>query len=596
MNVLENVMNRYLITTADERSWIFDGPVIFLGQWCQDYDRRFVWSSMDFELAKPFGLKPNQKEHSLVTFENLSNQLLKELSNGLNAFHCTDHSVRYWQIVLGHWLRRYVKLIFNRYYTLEQTLNNYSISGTTILDVGSYSLATADSTRFMRACDNDVWNHVLSSRILMYLSNENNKIESKSFQHKSIVIEDRYFDIVTSPEDKKLIFNLRNKLLPMFSRNNDAFIISSYLPRREKIKLELMLGQCPQIWRSPPLNTVLPDYGQRQRFSLDVTNYQGFDRFVRLQLADVIPSCYLEGYKLMLEQVKSLPWPAKPRFIYTSNNYDTDEIFKAWTGLKVEHGTRYYVGQHGNNGTWPSFENQPEVVTSDKYITWGWSNIDPKIVPAFIFKMAGVKIRSSLKVGGILLIETNLGGRNALWDNYSEFSNYQNQQFRFVESLPKAIQNTLTVRLHAAYKKYHWGEEERWQERCPDVRIESGRVPIQKLIDQNMLTIYSYDSTGILESLALNIPTMCFWHKGMDDFLPSAKPYYKLLRNAGILHDSPEQAAAMVTRHCRNVGEWWESPKVQTAREQFCAQYARIEKKPVRTLKHLLTLHESNQI
>ena len=111
-----------------------------------------------------------------------------------------------------------------------------------------------------------------------------------------------------------------------------------------------------------------------------------------------------------------------------------------------------------------------------------------------------------------------------------------------------------------------------------------------------MLTIYSYDSTGILESLALNIPIMCFWHKGMDDFLPSAKPYYKLLRNAGILHDSPEQAAAMVTRHCRNVGEWWESPKVQTAREQFCAQYARIEKKPVRTLKHLLTLHESNQI
>ena len=38
---------RYLIVTADERTWKFDRPVIFLGEWCRLYNRRHVWQDMD---------------------------------------------------------------------------------------------------------------------------------------------------------------------------------------------------------------------------------------------------------------------------------------------------------------------------------------------------------------------------------------------------------------------------------------------------------------------------------------------------------------------------------------------------------------------
>ena len=38
-----------------------------------------------------------------------------------------------------------------------------------------------------------------------------------------------------------------------------------------------------------------------------------------------------------------------PEFIFTSNNFHTDEIFKLWSAIKVERGTKYYIGQHGNN-------------------------------------------------------------------------------------------------------------------------------------------------------------------------------------------------------------------------------------------------------
>jgi hypothetical protein len=37
---------RYLITSSDERTWKFDRPVIFLGQWCLKHDRKHVWQNM----------------------------------------------------------------------------------------------------------------------------------------------------------------------------------------------------------------------------------------------------------------------------------------------------------------------------------------------------------------------------------------------------------------------------------------------------------------------------------------------------------------------------------------------------------------------
>jgi putative transferase (TIGR04331 family) len=109
------------------------------------------------------------------------------------------------------------------------------------------------------------------------------------------------------------------------------------------------------------------------------------------------------------------------------------------------------------------------------------------------------------------------------------------------------------------------------------------------------LVVHSYDSTGILETLALNIPTICFWQGGLDHLLDEAKPYYELLRGANILADTPEQAAGVVSLHWGDIRGWWDSQKVQDARKAFCMQYARTENYPIRTLKRLLVTHADKE-
>jgi len=584
--------SRYLITTADERSWVFDRPVLFLGEWCRRYDRKHVWLAMDAESAAPYGIRGEQKKKDVAYVQELSGQLLIELSNALNAFHNTKHSLRYWQIVLGHWLQRYVSVAFNRYVTLQQSLKSHDVAGTTVFDSTNYSLAVSDSLTFVWAINDDTWNHVFYSKILSFLGDVETEVDFLSLRGVGGFSREINTKAARVSKVKKIVQNIAQNILPKFRRNNDAFIISSYLPRREEVKLQLSLGQCPQLWRSPVLKSILPDSGKRREFKLDTENSQGFEKFVRLQLSEVIPTCYLEGYEQLVHHVGSVPWPSKPKFIFTSNNFDTDEVFKAWAGSKVEEGVRYFTGQHGNNfGTLQGSQNWPEQVNSDKFFTWGWDNGNSKNIPAFIFKTAGRKHGDYKASGGLLLMEFPPALRLGPEDNYFNFATYQEEQFRFVEALSAPIQQKLTVRFHSSDRKFDWCSEKRWFDRSPHTHIETGEANIRELISQSRLVVHSYDSTGILETLELNIPTMCFWQGGLEHLLASAKPYYELLRAANILAETPEQAAEMITLHWNDISGWWNSRKVQDARKAFCEQYARTEKRPIRTMRRLLMTH-----
>lgn len=589
-------MSRYLITTAEERSWRFDQPILFLGEWCRRYDRKHVWSAMDAIVAAPYGLEPDQKRRDIARVYYLAESLLSELTAALNKVHMTEHSERYWNIVLGHWLQRYVAVAFNRYHALEKTLREYKINGTTILDAQNYSLATRDSLSFIWACNDPLWNHMLYSRIIAYWDDAELDIHHTAPPPNEIICIEFERPNAQARKLRRKLRSIAGAISQRLSRKEDAFIVNTYLPLQHEIRLQISLGQLPQLWRSPAFDSEQADRRLRTQLRLEQNQYAGFDKYVRLQLAEVIPTCYLEGYGGLVSRTKDLPWPERPKFVFTSNSFDTDEIFKVWTASKVEQGIPYFAGQHGNNyGTLLGNANWPERVTSDHFLTWGWTDDRPNTTPAFLFKTAGFRAKKFDRRGGVLLIELPLPHRHSPSDNYNEFAQYQEDQFRFVEILPTHIHRALTVRLHHIFKEMDWFEDRRWQARRPSTRLELGSAPIRDLMAQSRLVIHSYDSTGILETLALNIPTMCFWRGGLDHLEASAKSYYELLMEVGILVDSPEQLAKLVVDRWDNIDEWWNSSRVQQVREIFCNRYARQQARPVRALTRLLTQAASRQ-
>ena len=103
--------SRYLITSSDERTWKFDRPVLFLGEWCKLYSRKHSWEKIEAEVL-PYHWDDRDKcykdqQYLLELFE----RLLIELSTELNKVHGVSFSLRYWRIVIGPWLFHYIDLL-----------------------------------------------------------------------------------------------------------------------------------------------------------------------------------------------------------------------------------------------------------------------------------------------------------------------------------------------------------------------------------------------------------------------------------------------------------------------------------------------------
>jgi putative transferase (TIGR04331 family) len=88
------------------------------------------------------------------------------------------------------------------------------------------------------------------------------------------------------------------------------------------------------------------------------------------------------------------------------------------------------------------------------------------------------------------------------------------------------------------------------------------------------LVLHNYLSTAWLETMALNIPTVCFYDPEIYSPRDSARPYIDALAKVGVIHYSGIEAAKFVNGLNEEPSAWWLSTEVQEAREAFVARYA----------------------
>jgi putative transferase (TIGR04331 family) len=586
-------MSTYLITSSEEQSWPNkEDKVLFLGEWCKRHNRKNIWSNFKSITAKPYVIYDEDIRRLNEYSYELYDILLSELVIELNHVHNVNNSKRYWNILLGRWLRQHIVLVINRYSALESAIKNYSFDKTIILDYPKNALSTSSYSTFISSVALDaLWNHWLYSDMLENWPKLNIQYIKKKVKLKTSQTSHKEKNKQNLKQQiKKLIIILVKKLV-IFKRENDAIIIKSYLTKFQEIKLQLSLGQFPQMWDTPEVNESIVNQEIRGKFFQKYNEFQGLDREIRRLLSVLIPVCYLEGYKSTQEQSEKLPWPKTPKFIYTSNSFGSDELFRFWTAKKTESGIPYYVGQHGNNyGTIEGSQIWNEITTCDKFFSWGWDNVyhGCESIPAFVYSVSNKKRVQVNEKGGLLIVGDTPGPQRQCYDYCNFHERYQDYLVRFLNTLDVSIQNNTTTRLHGGSLRYESSDAYILETHYPNITIDFGLIKIHEAILKNRLTVYSYDSTGILESLSLNIPTVAFWHGDLNHILSDAIPYYELLIDAEILHLNPENASNHVAKHWDNIDLWWASKRVQDARKIFCDKYARTAKNPVLKLRGLL--------
>jgi len=584
-------MNYHLATTAIEATWNNAKSNLFLGEWCRLYDRKHIWQSMDTLVATPYGTSKSQKDSDQLAINKIKGDLFPKICTLLNNFNQVQYPDRFWQILLGHWFDYHAKVIFNRFHTLEQCLNNYQISSITLIDSKFFFCRVP--TTFEKALLNyssQRWNEYIYGYIFREIAPPNIKVKY----------------VVSQPDTKK--FNPRNgnslkgilklawrcyrKLRSLLQDQESPFIIRSYLPRSEEKRLLKLFGLPSIPERSYELKSAFqPDFNLRDKLSRSLAepNQDKCSKLIAKLIFKQIPICYLEDFGNLKEAVDRIPWPSSPKFIFTSNLFATDEIFKLWAAQKIATGTPYVIGQHGNNyGTHRYMNPSIEEETADHFITWGWIENKQKDISGFVLKLNGAQTQIYDPNGGLLLLELHSSLMVSTWDECAEFSSYFADQQYFVSKLDDAIKKRLSIRLHNDFSRLSWSELSRWHDFDDSLVIDTGVIPLSTQIGSSRLLIFSYDSTGILEALCQNVPTLAFWQNGFDHLRDSAVPHYQRLVDAKIIHKSPDSASMFINSIWDDVDKWWQSEPVQSARMEFCKIYANLSINPAIDLKAIL--------
>lgn len=582
--------SRFLITTADEQTWPEDKPVLFLGEWCRLYDRRSVWQRLDAEVV-PYHWDDRQKLHrDYLHLRDLHEELLREMTAALGDIHGVEHSPRYWRILIGPWLGYFVQMLFDRWAMIERAVNEYDIDGVRVLETRPEDIVPGDMDHFIELFLDDPWNEAIYGQLLESYSsisiervpNEVKMNGGASREVTSVSLKERL---------KRGVISVKSRVSGVLKRNDEAFFISTYLPTKEDMRLQWSFGQIPKVWLPFPTPRVSIDWTKRS-WRLGRSGHKGFSAIVREMIPKHIPTLYLEGYGELQRRCSSLPWPTKPKFIFTSNAFSSDDIFKAWAAEKVEAGKPLLVGQHGGNygvALW-SFGEEHQCAISDAWLSWGWeSEGNKKVRPVGNIKAVGRRMDWN-REGCALMVEMAIPRYS--YHMYSvpvasQWLDYFEEQSRFVSTLPDDLQGQLLVRLYSS--DCGWCQKQRWQDRFPQIRLDDGALPMESLVSKARLYIATYNTTVFLESLGMNIPTIMFWNPAHWELRADAIPYFDALKEVGIFHETPEAAAMKMAEVWGDVSGWWKRAEVQEAREYFCHRYSRTIDDPIHALKKSMT-------
>lgn len=582
-----------LATTGLVDSWGSCESILLLGKWCIDSKNKEALSHRDYQI-NPSYIKDEKLLKEAYEEVNVMRQLLlKELAEELNAIHNKNYSLRYWEIVVGPWLYSFISSINHRWDTLAHVLNRDKLSSIEI-NFNYKEMVPFDNAEFIRMQVSHEWNHYIYNNLLGYFNITRINFGSRGSNPNIISIDRRNI--------KYRIFQLITKyinqfLLKKLVKKQKIFLLSTYLPIWDDIVLQLKNKQFPVIWQSINFSIEKKiDLNMRREFinnSLEKSTEDAKFTAIKKLVKEQIPTIYLENYHQLLNFSENIEYPKSPEKIFTSSCIITDEVFKIWAAANVEKGAKYYIGMNGGFYGTSKYKNVVETIgqnTSDRYLTWGWTDGNSKNYPTFMFKRTYKKFKYD-KYGFLLVITcVDSDYLREPWERtIVDKESYLTTIHNILGLLKVEILNKSYIRLsrHDNYLE----KKNYFDLHYPKVQVDNGDISISTLIQKARISLVTYNSTVMLENFRSNIPTVV--HIDSEIFEPrdSALPLWEGLVRAKILFNDHELMVQHLNAIWDDVGGWWSSDETQSALKEFSNSYCNETNEYMKVLTSALDLN-----
>ena len=562
----------FLITTPIEESWK-EEEILFLGEWCKAFNRKHIWDKLTYQTLPYHWDNSNKFLNDNILLESIYEKYLLILSDELNKIHNTDHSIRYWRIIIGLWLRYFLDILYDRYKSIINSNKLFTIHDTWILKYNFSNWVPLNYQDFHLASFDDKWNHIIYSEVIK-------NINSIPFSNVDIELKSDRKDINSSSLFKSFMSKAiieYNKHIP--EKYKKIFFVNTIWPKKEVLSLQLATNQFPNLFETlvSPVKIKRKKYNSALRAKCNINYAENqFEKIIDRLIPIFMPTSYLESYKNIMSKAMEV-YPLEAKIIYTSNAYSYDEGFKVWSATQVEKGAKLIIGQHGGRtGTAKIHQaDKHQIKICDNYISWGWKKDKVKnITPLPSIKLSKIKI-SPIPDGKVLVFLPSyqkyfyhscsmlLAGQN--------IEHFENQLL-VLKYLPTHISKNYNFRLAPREDALHI--ELRLKDRGLGDLIGNRDKSFIDSANESRLIIHSDNSTSLLETMASNYPSLIYWNPEYYELTDEAKPYFEAFYNLGIMHYKPESVAKKLNEIYFDTISWWNQPDIQNIREEFSRKYA----------------------
>ena len=315
--------------------------------------------------------------------------MIKDLAlefNSINNIKFNDKSIN---IIFAHWLKRFIKICYDRYHLLKSAFKNNRLKKLKLIDTGDFGFCTKETSGIIFASLDSYWNYTLISKMINFFSMGNystTKILRNRVNNIDFVM-NKYVN-KKSNNYKLWIKNSLNYL--NFLRNkDDAVFHLSYFPFLKEKEMEIRLKQIPSYWDFSYEIKSKYNIEKRKEINLRNNNLINLENFIRMMIPLSLPISLIEDFENLVKLSDN--FPQNPKFIFSSVSFDMNDLFKVYSATKAKNGTKIIAGQHGNGSfSFPDSKYIPEYNFSDYYLTWG--NKDKKFFfPLFNYKVLSKK-------------------------------------------------------------------------------------------------------------------------------------------------------------------------------------------------------------
>ena len=480
---------------------------------------------------------------------------VKEL---LDEYHGEHRPQRYYDILLGYWLQ------WLAHATIVAMELPSEVGEKTCQNISLTCFATEGE--FSERVSNDEQFHALLRVLLENSGNRRLDFDSTTILFKYV-----------SPSAGGMISRLVKRCLAKVGAD-DAILVCLPYAKCSKLDWMTFVFQARKVMRWDDLEDRIPSFPVAIDSNWRLAKYRSADSdplsllsAIKRLVPLLIPVAYLEAFGELRRAVMRSRI-GKPQGLYSANALYGHLPFKL---LAAEHQQTALILSHQHGGSFGmDLRHAPEEYersVSDIFYTWGWSgrgcgmrHLSP---PSF----KKIKRSRQWKLMLCLADFPKTSYRIQFFPAGDGANRTIADTLNFARGLSSNNGEAILIRPHS--NDYGRGLINQLRRLLPAAQLDDfGKRAIERFA-ASQIVFHNYISTGWLESIWLDVPTLALYDPQVYAFRDDAVPHVTLLERFGLLHRSGASAAQFYVSIREDLDGWWNQSDFRRARAEFSAQY-----------------------